>query len=59
MMDGFAVALTKLAQIPPVTKAGLKEYLLEYIIDSDLVSVYFCCWGIFLLNVLISVILVC
>ena len=39
-MEGFVVAVKKLAPIPPVTKAGLKEYILEYIVESDLVHVY-------------------
>ena len=38
-MDGFIVAVKKPVPILPVTKAGLKEYLLEYIVDSDLVCV--------------------
>jgi len=42
MMDGFVVAVKKPVSIPPVTKAGLKEYLLEYIVDSDLVRIYVC-----------------
>ena len=33
-MDGFVVAVKK---TPPVTKAGIKEYLLELIVDADLV----------------------
>ena len=43
------VAVKKPVSIPPVTKAGLKEYLLEYIVDSDLVCAYilmFCRWGV-------------
>jgi hypothetical protein len=39
-MDGFVVAVKKPPPIPSVTKAGLKEYLLEYIVDGDLVCVY-------------------
>jgi hypothetical protein len=39
-MDGFVVAVKKPVPIPSVTKAGLREYLLEYIVDSDLVCVY-------------------
>ena len=39
-MDGFIVAVKKPVQIPPITKAGLKEYLLEYIVNSDLVCIY-------------------
>lgn len=49
MMDGYVVAVKKPVSIPPVTKAGLKEYLLEYIVDSDLVCAYilmFCRWGV-------------
>ena len=34
-MDGFVVAVKK--PPPPVTKAGIKEYLLELIVDGDLV----------------------
>jgi hypothetical protein len=48
-MDGFVVAVKKPVSIPSVTKASLKKYLLEYIIDSDLVCAYiltFCCWGV-------------
>jgi len=40
-MDSFVIAVKKPVSIPPLTKAGLKEYLLEYIVDSDLVCVYF------------------
>jgi hypothetical protein len=32
------VAVKKTAPVPPVTKSGLKEFLLELIIDGDLVS---------------------
>ena len=34
-MDSFVVAIKKLP--PPVTKAGIKEFLLELIVDADLV----------------------
>jgi hypothetical protein len=34
-LDGFVVAVKKLP--PPVTKAGIKEFLLELIVDADLV----------------------
>ena len=34
-LDGFVVAIKKAP--PPVTKAGIKEYLLELIVDADLV----------------------
>jgi hypothetical protein len=58
-MNGFVVTVKKPTPIPPVTKAGLKEYLLEYIVDGDLVRYTFCCWGVSLLNILISVFPVC
>lgn len=58
-MNGFVVAVKKPTPIPPVTKAGLREYLLEYIVDSDLVWYTFRCWGVSSLNVLISVFSVC
>jgi hypothetical protein len=34
-LDGFVVAIKK--PPPPVTKAGIKEFLLELIVDADLV----------------------
>jgi hypothetical protein len=34
-LDGFVVAVKRAP--PPVTKAGIKEYLLELIVDADLV----------------------
>ena len=34
-IDGFLVA--KPPQLPPVTKSGMKEYLLELVVDADLV----------------------
>jgi hypothetical protein len=37
-MDGFVVAVKKAVLVPPVTKNGLKEFLLELIVDGDLVS---------------------
>ena len=40
MMDRFVVTVKSAAPIPPVTKAGLKEYILEFIVDSDPVCVY-------------------
>jgi len=42
-MSDFVVAVKKPTPIPPVTKAGLKEYLLEYIVDGDLVWYSFLC----------------
>jgi hypothetical protein len=39
-MNDFIVAVKKPVPVPPVTKVGLKEYLLEYIVDGDLVCVY-------------------
>ena len=38
-MNNFVIAVKKPTPIPPFTKAGLKEYLLEYIVDGDLVCV--------------------
>ena len=35
-IDTFTTAIKK----PPITKAGLKEFLLELIADADLVSIY-------------------
>jgi len=42
-MNGFVVAVKKPTPIPPVTKDGLREYLLEYIVDGDLVKYSFHC----------------
>ncbi|KAM6494942.1 hypothetical protein JOM56_009565 [Amanita muscaria] len=35
-MDSFVVAIKKVTPVPPVTKSGLKEFLLELIVDADL-----------------------
>ncbi|KIL54387.1 hypothetical protein M378DRAFT_18934 [Amanita muscaria Koide BX008] len=35
-MDSFVVAIKKVAPVPPVTKSGLKEFLLELIVVADL-----------------------
>ena len=58
-MNGFVVAVKKPTPTPPVTKAGLKEYLLEYIVDSDLVWYIFHYQDVSLSNVLISVFSLC
>ena len=38
MLDSFTVAIKK--PPPPVMKASLKEYLLEFIVDADLVCIF-------------------
>ena len=40
-MDGYIVAVKKADAVPPVTKAGLKEFLLELIVDGDLIRPIF------------------
>lgn len=37
-MDGYVVAVKRAEPVPPVTKAGLKEFLLELLVDADLVG---------------------
>jgi hypothetical protein len=44
-MDDYMVK--KAQPVPPVTKAGLKEFLLELIVDADLVSFLSHEYGIF------------
>ncbi|KAF8622375.1 hypothetical protein AX15_007067 [Amanita polypyramis BW_CC] len=50
-MDGYIVAVKKVDTIPLVTKAGLKEFLLELIVDGDLICpiFLFTCMAYFLI----------